>query len=146
MEDLSRNWDREIVDFAKEYSDKKTKLWSFEIKLKLNGSNVREAFFQAVSNSTWSNTGYLVAQEIQGEQTVEELRILCGLHGIGVIQFNSSNPSESQILIPARERQDVDWHTMNRLVEQNSDFLQFVRLVRQFYQTGDPRQTEWDAI
>lgn len=145
MEDLSRKWSREIVDFAKEYSDKKTKLWSLEVKLKLNSSNVREAYFQAVSNSSWSNIGYLVAAEIQGEQTTEELRMLAGLHGIGVIQLNLSEISESQILIPARERTEVDWHTMNRLLEQNSDFLDYVRIVRQFYQTGDPRSGEWDA-
>ena len=44
-----------------QYSDKRTKLWSFEAKLLINRSNVRECFFQAVSNSSWANFGYLVA-------------------------------------------------------------------------------------
>lgn len=143
MEDLSVRWDREVIDCAKEYSDKKTKLWSFEVKLKLNSSNIRESYFQTVSNSSWSNFGYLVASEITGEHTMSELRILSGLHGIGILQISPENLSESQILIPARERDSVDWGTVNRLVKENPDFLDYVRLVRQFYQTGDSRPEMW---
>jgi len=53
---------------------------------------VREAFFQAVSNSTWANNGYLVAREIQGAETMNELRILAGLHGIGFILLDFDAP------------------------------------------------------
>ncbi|WP_116131313.1 COG2958 family protein [Tropicimonas sp. IMCC34043] len=142
MEDLSVSWDREVTDCAREYADKRTKLWSFEVKLRINSSNVRESFFQAVSNSTWANISYLVTTEIQSALT--ELRILSGLHGIGVIKLDPENVSESQILIPAFERQDIDWGSVNRLVQQNSDFREFIRLVRQFYQTGDARRELWD--
>ena len=61
MEDLSKEWHREVRDCVTQYSDKRTKLWSFEAKLLINRSNVRECFFQAVSNSSWANFGYLVA-------------------------------------------------------------------------------------
>lgn len=144
MENLSRSWNREVIDCAKEYYDKKTRLWSFEVKLKLNGSNVRESYFQAVSNSSWSNIGYLVASEIEGSDTINELRMLAGLHGIGVIRLESENISESQIMIPARERQEIDWSNVSRLVDENTDFMRFIKLVRQFYQTGDPRAADWD--
>ena len=144
MEDLTADWHGEIKGVVREYADKKTKLWSFEVKLLLNRSNVREAFFQAVSNSSWANFGYLVVEEIEGADTIKELRMLFALHGIGLIQLDQKNPSESQILIPARERLDVDWTTCNRLTEENKDFLQFIKLVRQFHQTGDPRPRDWD--
>lgn len=144
MEDLSTNWHSEIKNCAKEYFDKKTKLWSFEVKLLINGSNVRETYFQAVSNSSWANFGYLVAAEIQGPDTQAELRMLAGLHGIGVIRLDPENLSESQIVIPSRERQEVDWQTANRLAEENSDFVDYIRLVRQFYQTNDPHKKDWD--
>jgi hypothetical protein len=111
----------------------------------VNRSNVRETFFQAVSNSSWANFGYLVAAEIEGADTTKELRMLFSLHGIGFIQLDTDNPAESQILIPARERLEVDWVTCNRLTQENKDFLQFLRLVRQFYQTGDPRPKDWDS-
>jgi hypothetical protein len=70
--------------------------------------------------------------------------MLFALHGIGLIQLNIENPAESQILIPARERIEVDWATCNRLASENKDFLEYVQLTRQFYQTGDPRHADWD--
>ena len=144
MEDLTADWHQEIKDVVKQYSDKKAKLWSFEVKKLLNRSNVREAFFQAVSNSSWANLGYLVAAEIGGAETMKELRILSSLHGIGLIQINPENPVESQILIPGRERFEVDWATCNRLTDENKDFLRFLKQVRQFHQTGDARPQDWD--
>ena len=143
MENLSGDWHREIKDCASEYADKKTKLWSFEVKILINRSNLREAFFQAVSNSSWANFGYLVANEIAGN-TLKELRMLAGLHGIGFIKLSAENPSESQILIPAKERSDIDWDTANRLTEENKDFLEYIKLIRQFYQTGEIRKSDWD--
>ncbi len=61
---------------------------------------MRKDFFQAVSNSSWANFGYLVATEVQGYDTMKELRMLSSLHGIGFIQVNDDNPSDSQIIIP----------------------------------------------
>lgn len=144
MEDLTADWHSEIKDVVKVYPDKKAKLWSFEVKILLNRSNVREAFFQAVSNSSWANYGYLVAAEIQGLDTVKELRMLFSLHGIGLIQLDSKNPAESQILIPGRERLEVDWPTCNRLTKENADFCEFLKLVRKFHQTDDPQPRDWD--
>lgn len=143
MEDLSKDWHREIKDCVREYADKKTKLWSFEVKVLINRSNVREVFFQTVSNSSWANFGYLVASEIQGADTVKELRILSGLHGIGVIRFDVENPMESQIVIPCQEKTAIDWDTANRLAEENTDFIQYVKLIRQFYQTGESLAESW---
>ena len=74
---------------------------------------------------------------------MDELRILSGLHGIGIIRFDAVNPSESQIVIPARERAEIDWGTANRLVSQNPDFKEYIRLIRQFYQTGDKLNGLW---
>ncbi len=144
MEDLTADWHTEIKGAVKEYADKKTKLWSFEIKLLLNRSNLRESFFQAVSNSSWANYGYLVAAEVEGADTMKEMRMLFSLHGIGLIQIDPENPTESQILIPAKEKPEIDWATCDRLARENRDFLQFIKLIRQFHQTGDPRPRDWD--
>ena len=144
MEDLTADWHTEIKGAVKEYADKKTKLWSFEVKLLLNRSNLRESFFQAVSNSSWANYGYLVAAEVEGADTMKEMRMLFSLHGIGLIQIDPENPTESQILIPAKEKPEIDWATCDRLARENRDFLQFIKLIRQFHQTGDPRPRDWD--
>ena len=143
MEDLSAEWGEEIRSCVREYGDKRARLWSFEVKLLLNRANVREAWFQAVSNSSWANFGYLVAAEVEGN-AMGELRMLAAAHGIGLIQLNVADPSESEIVIPARERPAIDWDSCNRLAEENKDFRAFVKLVRQFHQTGDLPAGDWD--
>lgn len=145
MEDLGAEWHQEVRDCVNQYSDKRTKLWSFEAKLLINRSNVRECFFQAVSNSSWANFGYLVAAEIEGQETLKELRMLFAAHGIGLIKLDADNPAESQVLIPARERDEIDWDMANRLATENRDFLDYVKLVKQFYQTGEARLADWDV-
>ena len=137
IEDLSTDWDREIKDCVQVYSDKKSKLWSFEVKKHIDSANVRQAFFQAVSNSSWANFSYLVAEEIKGADTQKELRMLSSLHGIGFISLDIENPSESKIVIPAKERVEIDWDTVNRLAKENKDFLEYIKHIRKFYQTGD---------
>ncbi|MBD3766005.1 MAG: HrgA protein [Rhodobacterales bacterium] len=98
-----------------------------------------------VSNSSWANFGYLVAAEIGGTDTLKELRMLFAAHGIGFIKLDVDNPAESQVLIPARERDEIDWDMANRLAIENKDFLEYVKLVKQFYQTGEARPADWDV-
>lgn len=137
MEDLSQDWHQEIKRCARGHFDKKARLWSFEVKVLINRSNVREAFFQAVSNSSWANLGYLVASEIEGADTIKELEMLTSLHGIGLIRFDAENPPESQIMIPAKERSEIDWNIANRLAEENEDFLNYIKGMCDFYQKID---------
>lgn len=142
MEDFGADWDEAVKKCVREVGDKRARLWSFEVKILLNRANVREAWFQTVSNSSWANVGYLVASQIASD-VMRELRMLSSAHGIGVIRLDAENPAESEILIPARERVDVSWDTCNRLVEENRDFRAFVDLVRHFHQTGDLKMSDW---
>ena len=71
--------------------------------------------------------------------------MLFAAHGIGLIKLDAENPSESQVLIPAREKSEIDWDTANRLATENKDFLKYVKLVRQFYQTGEAHFADWDV-
>lgn len=144
LEDLGADWHQAVRDCASQYFDKRTKLWSFEVKLLLNRSNVRECFFQAVSNSSWADVGYLVAEQINDE-ALKELRMLSAAHGIGVIRLDKEDPAESEVLLPARERAGIDWDSVNRLATENKDFLDYVKLVKQFYQTGEARLADWDV-
>ena len=105
LKNLSDGWDKDVIDCSSKQAFNKTSLWSFEAKIKINLSNVRECFFQTVSNSSWANYSYLVAQTID-DKAMDELRILCGGHNIGLIQLNCENPSESQILIPTMKKKN----------------------------------------
>jgi uncharacterized protein len=145
LENLSADWIPEIRACVDEYKDKKAKLWSFEVKRLLNRSNVRESFFQAVSNSSWAHFGYLVAAEISGTGTGirRELEILGAVHGIGVILL-AEPAGDSQIIVPARELPAIDWDSCNRLAATNPDFKDYIKYVRQFCQTGEVKNSDWD--
>lgn len=144
LENLSDDWSDEVKGCVKNISDKTALLWSFEVKKHINRSNVREVFFQTVSNSSWANYSYLVASSIDSNTaTTKELQMLCALHSVGVILLNTENPSESQIMIPAKERPGIDWDSVDRLVKENRDFKKYIGAVLRFYQTGTIVPSEW---
>ena len=101
MKALDQDWDSSVKDCMKQSSSQNVKLFSFEVKKELNTSNLRESFFQTVSNSSWANEGYLVASTI-AKNCYEELRVLSSLHGIGVILLNPNQIEESKTIFPAK--------------------------------------------
>lgn len=125
MQPLDRHWNELVKSCVKHGSGQNVRLWSFEVKKELNSTNIRSSFFQAVSNSSWANEGYLVATSISTSDVEDELRMLSALHGIGVILLTPENPTESEILLPARRRTEVDWQSINRIVNENADFKNF---------------------
>lgn len=100
------------------------KLNSYEIKKEINSDyELKKTFFQAVSNSSWANYGYLVAFEISDSLT-EEMERLNQSFGIGIIELKA-NPYESKILYPAKYR-DLDFKTIDKLCKINKDFEKFI--------------------
>ena len=144
IQPIDKKWHELVKTCVKHGSGQNVRLWSFEVKKELNNSNIRSSFFQAVSNSSWANEGYLVATSISTNEVEEELRMLSALHGIGVILLNPENPTESEILLPARRRPEVDWQSINRILNENSDFKNFIELVSIYYQTGRIRTQDWN--
>lgn len=143
LETLDKNWSSVVRDCVRNSNDAFVRLWSFEVKKDLNKSNVRKSFFQAVSNSSWANYAYLVATGL--DSAVEgELQMLSGLHGVGVIILNTQSLFDSQILIPARERNNIDWLSVNRITEENKDFESFIDQVGIYIQTGRVTKSLWN--
>jgi hypothetical protein len=144
MQPIDKEWNELIRSCVKQGAGQSVRLWSFEVKKELNVSNARKSFFQAVSNSSWANEGYLVGTSISNANTEKELRMLSALHGIGVILLNPENPSESEMILPARSRPDVDWESTNRILIENEDFRDYIELVSTYYQTGRIRAKDWN--
>lgn len=102
------------------------KLSSYEIKKEIyNDSELKKAFFQAVSNSSWANYGYLVAFEVSDSLT-DEIERLNQSFGIGVIEL-SANPYQSKVLFPPKYS-DLDFKTIDKLCLINKDFEKFIGL------------------
>lgn len=100
------------------------KMSSYEIKKEINSdSELKKAFFQAVSNSSWANYGYLVAFEIS-DSLMEEMERLNQSFGIGVIELNA-NPYKSRVLFTPTYR-DLDFKTIDKLCKINRDFERFI--------------------
>lgn len=143
LDPLDQNWHSTVRDCVRNGMRNSVQLWSFEVKKQLTRSNVRNCFFQAVSNSSWANIGYLVITGL--DNNVEnELQMLSSLHGIGVLLLNTESLFDSQILIPAKVRTDVDWLSVNRIVEENSDFQQYIEQVGIYLQTGKLTKAVWN--
>lgn len=145
MQPVDKDWNALIRSCVKEGAGQSVRLWSFEVKMELNSSNTRKSFFQAVSNSSWANEGYLVAASIDNNVDYE-LKMLSALHGIGVILLNPENPSESEVTYPAQSRAEVDWQSANRILSENEDFKDYIELVSTYYQTGRARQRDWNKL
>ncbi|MCL2517803.1 MAG: HTH domain-containing protein [Oscillospiraceae bacterium] len=104
------------------------KIFSFEMKIELNFKNIREFYFQALSNSSWANEGYLVTLKLEKDPDfIDEIRRLNNAFGIGVIQLDPINIEQSEIVLTSKAKDILDWDTINRLVEDSPDFDQFVQ-------------------
>ncbi|RKV60732.1 HTH domain-containing protein [Helicobacter pylori] len=124
----------ETLKFLHHTGQEKHKLFSFELKKELSFSNLKESYFQAVSNSTWANEGYLVVFEIE-YKVFGELRRLNQSFGIGVIKLESEI-SNSKILLPAKER-EVDMQTLNMLINNSpEDFEPFIKDINKQIKAG----------
>lgn len=116
---------KESQNFLKAINQVDTfKMSSYEIKKEINNdSELKKAFFQAVSNSSWANFGYLVAFEYS-DSLFEEIERLNQAFGIGVIELNA-NPYQSKVLFQAKYR-DLDFKTIDKLCKMNEKFKNFI--------------------
>lgn len=125
----------------------KNKLYSFELKKTLDRGNLRESYFQAVSNSSWAHEGYLVALEITSDIT-DELKRLNLAFGIGVIKLDI-DISKCQVLLPSRVQEELDIKTLNVLVGLNPDFEKFIENLNEEIEIGKSKRIndkEYDKV
>ena len=102
------------------------KITSYELKKEINTDyELKKSYFQAVSNSSWANYGYLVAFELNSDLN-EEIERLNQSFGIGVIELKA-NPYESKILFPSKYKA-LDFKTIDKLCKINKEFETCIEL------------------
>ncbi len=141
------DWRPDVIEFNRLSDNNSLKLFSFEMKKSLTKANYREAYFQAVSNSSWAHEGYLVAIDIlQDDEFLAELERLASSFGIGIIHLDPTDIDSSNILYPAQGRDALDWETINKLCEQNVDFEKFLQDVRIDFESKRIHRAEYDEV
>lgn len=141
------DWQPEVAQISSAAGNQIIKLYSFELKRELSFGNLREAFFQAVSNSSWANEGYLVAENISQEPEFHsELTRLSSAFGIGVIDIDIEDPDATAIVYPARQRELVDWETVDKLSTLNPDFRGFLAQLKKDVTAGDVNNSRYDKL
>lgn len=140
------DWKQEVYELSSAIGNISIRLFSFEIKRELSFGNLRESFFQAVSNSSWANESYLVAVEVSEEEEFRsELARLSTSFGIGVIKLNLDDPHSSEIIFPSKYRETLDWETINKLT-MNSDFKEFITTVKIDITSKKIHKKEYDQV
>ena len=111
------------------------RMYSYEIKKEITTDNeLKKAYFQAVSNSSWANYGYLVAFSISSN-LLEEIKRLNQAFGIGVIELDS-NPYQSKVLYQPVYR-EMDFRTIDKLCLINKNFEAFIEQVEKLLSAND---------
>ncbi|MGL2538330.1 HrgA protein [Helicobacter pylori] len=119
-----------LIAFSKKFDTLPVKLVSFELKKEISVNNCRECYFQAISNSSWANEGYLVGRNINTQNT-ELMDLLKRLHasfGIGVIDLRTDE-DKSAILLNAKYKEKIDYTVALELSDKNPKFSGFLKSV-----------------
>ena len=78
------------------------------------------------------------------KDALEELEILSSSFKIGFISISRIEDEDSYIQLQAEYKKSIDIKLIDRILEQNSDFKNYIELVKEFYQTAKLKQSDWD--
>ncbi|GAA8012968.1 hypothetical protein HpCS36_13080 [Helicobacter pylori] len=121
---------------------------SFELKKEISVNNCRECYFQAISNSSWANEGYLVGHHIDTHdpKLMDLLKRLHASFGIGVIDLRTDE-AKSAILLNAKYKEKIDYTVALELSEKNEEFSGFLKSVVDYDPKNQNRyKDEFDEI
>ncbi|WQS99560.1 COG2958 family protein [Helicobacter pylori] len=137
-----------LIAFSKKFDTLPVKLVSFELKKEISVHNCRECYFQAISNSSWANEGYLVGHHIDthNPQLMDLLKRLHASFGIGVIDLRTDE-NKSAILLNAKYKEKIDYTVALELSEKNPKFSGFLKSVVDYDPNHQHRyKDEFDEI
>ncbi len=137
-----------LIAFSKKFDTLPVKLVSFKLKKEISVNNCRECYFQAISNSSWANEGYLVGHHIatHDPKLMDLLKRLHASFGIGVIDLRTDE-DKSAILLNAKYKEKIDYTVALELSEKNEEFSGFLKSVVDYDPKNQNRyKDEFDEI
>ncbi|GAA7365696.1 COG2958 family protein [Helicobacter pylori] len=137
-----------LIAFSKKFDTLPVKLVSFELKKEISVNNCRECYFQAISNSSWANEGYLVGHHIDTHdlKLMDLLKRLHASFGIGVIDLRTDE-DKSAILLNTKYKEKIDYTVALELSKKNEEFSGFLKSVVDYDPKNQNRyKDEFDEI
>ena len=135
----------QLQTFYRQMNQDTAYLYSFELKREVKLSDLKKYYFQAVSNSSWANEGYLVTAilDTNNRGLMDELDRLVQAFGIGVILLDLKNVERSRILFESKRKTELDFYTINKLIKQkNTDFIEFIEVINSCLETNNKSTEE----
>lgn len=127
---LYENHESDVFNLSRKLGISTIYLYSFELKRDLNIENLKRYYFQAVSNSSWANFGYLVVENIDlNSDIMTEFKRLNNEFRIGLIKIDTKNIFNSKIIFESKKRDLIDREFINILVKNNSNFSNFIKKI-----------------
>jgi uncharacterized protein len=77
---------------------------------------------------------------------MNELKRLSTAFGIGVIRLDIDEPDSSEIILPAKSKDIIDWDTVNKLSSINPDFRDFLKRIRNDMTSREARKEMYDPV
>lgn len=150
LADDTRNLIQDMIEVRRASGDQIFTLESSELKVSISDSNLREYFFQCVSNSKWANKSTLaIAKPITDEALASEVRRLGSSYGIAVYTYGLSPATLAEIdsantimgmsakdfyefaeskttldvITSGSSRESIDWPHISDMRLQHNDFV-----------------------
>lgn len=77
---------------------------------------------------------------------MNELERLSSSFGIGLIKLDLDDIDSSSVVFHSSKKKELDWETMNKLCEINSDFKKFIQDVKIDFDSKRIHKSEYDSI
>ena len=89
----------------------------------------------------------MVAAKIsEDDDLLSELERLSSSFGIGLIKLDLEDIDSSSVIYRSKRKKELDWETMNKLCEINSDFKKFIQDVKIDFDSKRIHKSEYDEI
>jgi hypothetical protein len=56
------------------------------------------------------------------------------------------DPNSSEIILPAKHTRELDWDTINKLADENPDFMEFLRRIKVDLSSKEIRKEKYDKV
>jgi hypothetical protein len=77
---------------------------------------------------------------------MDEIKRLSNSFGIGLIKLDINDPDSSEIIYPARQKENIDTETMNKISQINPDFKEFLKRIKIDLNSKEIRKEKYDRI